>query len=104
MTNGVEELNRLCREITGIEEARNITVEDIVNSEYWKDEKKKELIFGNYYSYWLGSRAVDCDENYANFNVRYVIGRRRGQRRLVLLRRQRERQRLCGSPRSFCKS
>lgn len=43
--NGIEALNRLCREITGIEKARSITEEDIIKSEYWKDEKKRDLIF-----------------------------------------------------------
>lgn len=74
--NGIETLNRLCREITGREEARSITEEDIINSEYWKDEKKRDLIFGkdeNFY-YWLASRFADCNSAYAYFGLRRVNG------------------------------
>ncbi len=58
--NGVEELHRICREITGIEEARSLTREDIEKSRYWEDESgvKAKLIFGdndNYYN-WIATQ------------------------------------------------
>lgn len=70
--NGINIMNRLCQEITEIENARNITEEDIIQSEYWKDDKKKELIFGTGLYYWVASRYADADSSYAYFGLRYA--------------------------------
>ena len=73
--NGIETLNKLCREITGVEEARALTMEDIINSKYWEDEKKRDLIFGKENErlyYWLASSYVDAGSANADFGLRYV--------------------------------
>lgn len=68
--NGINIMNRLCQGITGIENARNITEEDIIQSEYWKDDKKKELIFGTGLYYWVASRYAGADSSGAYFGLR----------------------------------
>lgn len=72
--NAIEVLNKLCREITGVEEARSLTQEDMVNIEYWKDTKKKDLIFGKDYEFrnWVASRCVRTYGDYCDFAVRYM--------------------------------
>lgn len=45
LDNICKELDRVCKETTEIEEARNMTVEDIANSRYFEDEKKQKIIF-----------------------------------------------------------
>lgn len=76
--NGIEELDRICREITGREEARSLTKEDIEKSKYWKDKDntKSKIIFGEddeYYN-WLASRCVAyySYSSYFSFRMFYV--------------------------------
>ena len=69
--NAEKVIDNLCKEITGLENARNLKFEDIINSKYWEEEKKKELIFKDN-TYWLSSRCVNAYGGYANFYVRYV--------------------------------
>lgn len=69
--NAEKVIDNLCKEITGLENARNLKFEDIINSKYWEEEKKKELIFKDN-TYWLSSRCVHAYSNYASFYVRYV--------------------------------
>ena len=69
--NAEKVIDDLCKEITGLENARNLKLDDIINSKYWEEEKKKELIFKDDY-YWLSSRCVNANSTYAYFNVRYV--------------------------------
>lgn len=69
--NAEKVIDNLCKEITGLENARNLKFEDIINSKYWEEEKKKELIFKDN-TYWLSSRCVNAYGGYANFGVRYV--------------------------------
>ena len=72
--NAIEVLNKLCREITGVEEARSLTQEDMVNIEYWNDTKKKDLIFGKNYEFrnWVASRCVNTGGDVCSFDVRVV--------------------------------
>ena len=70
--NAIEVLDKLAREISGVENARSLTEEDIINSRYWVDEEKKKLLFGDDRYYWLASRCVYCYSNYAYFYVRLV--------------------------------
>lgn len=76
--NGVEEINRICKEISGYEEARSLTLEDIEKSKYWEDknEVKAKGIFGedDEKEYWLASRCVDLGSGYAYFRMFYVSG------------------------------
>lgn len=69
MKDGIEEMDRLCKEITGIKEARSMKMEDIIDSKYWEDKKKKNLIFGedDEFDYWLASRGVRAYSDYASF-------------------------------------
>lgn len=71
-----KELDRLCREICKNEEARNCTVEDIINSRYWENETKKEIFFGknnDVFDYWLSSRCVyPCSSSDCYFGLQYV--------------------------------
>lgn len=74
--NGVEELHRICREITGIEEARSLTREDIEKSRYWEDESgvKAKLIFGdndNYYN-WIATQTEGYWSECKFFRLFYV--------------------------------
>ena len=69
--NAEKVIDNLCKEITGLENARNLKFEDIINSKYWEEEKKKELIFKDN-TYWLSSRCVSADSSNAYFHVRYV--------------------------------
>ena len=69
--NAEKVIDDLCKEITGLENARNLKLDDIINSKYWEEEKKKELIFKNDY-YWLSSRCVGAASVDADFYVRYV--------------------------------
>ena len=69
--NAEKVIDNLCKEITGLENARNLKFEDIINSKYWEEEKKKELIFKDN-TYWLSSRCVHALSSYANFGVRSV--------------------------------
>lgn len=58
--NGIEELHRICKEISGNENARSLTIEDIEKSKYWeeKDKKKTNMIFGEEeeYRYWFANQ------------------------------------------------
>ena len=58
--NGVEELNRICKEISGYEEARSLTLEDIEKSKYleYKDDTKSNMIFGknDEFENWIATR------------------------------------------------
>ncbi len=69
--NAEKVIDDLCKEITGLENARNLKLDDIINSKYWEEEKKKELIFKDDY-YWLSSRCVSANSYRAYFKVRYV--------------------------------
>ena len=69
--NAEKVIDNLCKEITGLENARNLKFEDIINSKYWEEEKKKELIFKDN-TYWLSSRCVYAYSLHADFYVRYV--------------------------------
>ena len=76
--NGIAELHRICKEISGYENARSMTIEDIENSKYWEeqDKKKTNMIFGeddNFYS-WLASRCVCLSSYNAYFRVFYLNG------------------------------
>lgn len=73
--NGIEAMNDLCKKLTGNENARNLTHEDIINSKYWEDEKKKHMIWGKdeEFEYWLGSPYVGTSTGYAYFGLRYVL-------------------------------
>ena len=76
--NGVEELHRLCKEISGYEEARNMTIEDIEKSKYWEEEDKKKanMIFGEdeEYSYWLANQQNGYRRDFKSFNMFRVYG------------------------------
>ncbi len=77
--NGIEELHRLCKEISGYENARNMTIEDIEKSKYWKekDEKKANMIFGEEerrYRYWLANQENGYFANFKSFRMFYVSG------------------------------
>lgn len=69
--NAEKVIDNLCKEITGLENARNLKFEDIINSKYWEEEKKKELIFKDN-DYWLSSRCVYANSSNAHFDVRFV--------------------------------
>lgn len=64
----------MCKEITGVEEARALTMDDIVKSKYWEDTKKRDLIWGEDedYRYWLGSSYVSTHAGGASFGLRGV--------------------------------
>lgn len=44
-TNSIEELDRICREITNNENARSLRKEDFEVIDYLNDERKKNLLF-----------------------------------------------------------
>lgn len=69
--NAEKVIDNLCKEITGLENARNLKFEDIINSKYWEEEKKKELIFKDN-AYWLSSRCVNAYSSSAGFGMRFV--------------------------------
>lgn len=66
-------LDKLCKEITGIENARSLDYMDIYHSKYWEDTKKRDLIFKST-PYWLASPCVDAFffGSLAGFGVRCV--------------------------------
>ena len=72
--NGIEILDKLAREITGIENARSINFEDILDSKYWEDEEKKKLIWGedNDFYYWLAPECVHASNYHAYWGLRDV--------------------------------
>lgn len=74
--NGIEILDKLAREITGIENARSINFEDILNSKYWENKEKKKLIWGedNDFCYWLASECVYACGSSAVWGLRGVSG------------------------------
>ena len=76
--NGVEELHRLCKEISGYEEARNMTIEDIEKSKYWEDtdKMKSNMIFGEEegYRYWLANQENGYFSNFKSFRMFCVDG------------------------------
>ena len=74
--NGIAELHRICKEISGYENARSMTIEDIENSKYWEeqDKKKTNMIFGkddNFYS-WLASTCVYLTSYNVSFKLFYL--------------------------------
>ncbi len=76
--NGIEELHRICREITGREEARSLTREDIEKSRYWEDKTgmQAKLIFGeddDYYN-WLATQSKGYWSNSTYFRMFDVGG------------------------------
>lgn len=72
--NGIEAINKLCQDLLENPNARNLTHEDIIKSEYWKDETKRDLIFGKNeeFKYWLGSPFVYTNTGYAYFGLHNV--------------------------------
>lgn len=76
--NGIEELDRICREITGIEEARSLTKEDIEKTRYWedKDNTRAKIIFGedDDHYFWLATKDISFNSTYAYFRLFYVGG------------------------------
>lgn len=72
--NGIEAMDDLCKKLTGNEKARNLTHEDIINSRYWEEENKKDMIWGKdeELRYWLGSPYVNTNTSNAYFGLRYV--------------------------------
>lgn len=76
--DGVEEINRICKEISGYEEARSLTLEDIEKSKYleYKDDTKSNMIFGeeNEFNNWIATRNKYYSSNYASFRMFYVGG------------------------------
>ena len=76
--NGVEEINRICKEISGYEEARSLTLEDIEKSKYleYKDDTKSNMIFGknDEFENWIATRNKYYSSYYANFRVFFVSG------------------------------
>ena len=76
--NGVEELHRLCKEISGYENARSLTLEDIEQSKYWEDKNniKSNMIFGeeNEFYNWIATQNKYYSSYYANFRMFCVSG------------------------------
>lgn len=76
--NGIGELHRICKEISGYEEARSLTLEDIEKSKYleYKDDTKSNMIFGeeNEFYNWIATRNKYYSSSYANFRMFYVSG------------------------------
>ena len=72
--NGIEAMDDLCKKLTGNEKARNLTHEDIINSRYWEEENKKDMIWGKdeELKYWLGSPYAITSAGYAYFGLRFV--------------------------------
>ena len=72
--NGIEAMDDLCKKLTCNEKARNLTHEDIINSRYWEEENKKDMIWGKdeELKYWLGSPYVCTNAGYAYFGLRIV--------------------------------
>ena len=72
--NGIEAMDDFCKKLTGNEKARNLTHEDIINSRYWEEENKKDMIWGKdeELKYWLGSPYVTTYTNVVVFGVRVV--------------------------------
>ena len=64
-------MDDLCKKLTGNEKARNLTHEDIINSRYWEEENKKDMIWGKdeELRYWLGSPYVNTNTSYAYFGL-----------------------------------
>ena len=76
--NGVEELNRICKEISGYEEARSLTLEDIEKSKYseYKDDTKSNMIFGeeNEFNNWIANQQIGYYSNFKSFRMFFVGG------------------------------
>ena len=74
--NSVEELDRICREITNNKNARSLRKEDFEVIDYLSDERKKKLLFGenDEYQYWLATQDKYYCSNYADFYVFIVYG------------------------------
>ena len=76
--NGIEEMDRICKEISGYENARSMTIEDIENSKYWeyKDDTKSNMIFGeeNEFYNWIATQNKYYSSYYAFFRMFYVGG------------------------------
>ena len=72
--NGIEAMDDFCKKLTGNEKARNLTHEDIINSRYWEEENKKDMIWGKdeELKYWLGSPYAITSAGYAYFGLRFV--------------------------------
>ena len=76
--NGIELLDRLCRDIAGRKETRSLTKEDIEKSRYWEDKSgtKAKLIFGednNFYN-WLATQSEGYWGDGKNFRLFLVSG------------------------------
>ena len=76
--NGVEELNRICKEISGYEEARSLTLEDIEKSKYleYKDDTKSNMIFGknDEFENWVANQQIRYRSANADFRMFRVSG------------------------------
>mgnify|MGYP005778825011 CR=1 FL=1 len=76
--NGIEEIHRICKEISGYEEARSLTLEDIEKSKYleYKDDTKSNMIFGknDEFENWVANQQIRYRSSIANFNLFYVSG------------------------------
>ena len=76
--NGVEEINRICKEISGYEEARSLTLEDIEKSKYleYKDDTKSNMIFGknDEFENWVANQQIRYRSSNAYFSVFSVSG------------------------------
>ncbi len=57
-TNSIEELDRICREITNNENARSLRKEDFEAIDYLNDKEKVKLLFeeDDEYRYWLATQ------------------------------------------------
>ena len=76
--NGVEEINRICKEISGYEEARSLTLEDIEKSKYleYKDDTKSNMIFGknDEFENWVANQQIRYRSSNAYFRMFCVSG------------------------------
>lgn len=76
--NGIAELDRICKEISGYENARSMTIEDIENSKYWEeqDKKKTNMIFGEdeENAYWIANEQIRYYNNFKSFRMFIVSG------------------------------
>ncbi len=73
--NGLcKEVDRLCKEISGVNIARNLKEEDIIKSKFWEKEIKKNILFGEKedFKYWLSSRCVLLGSSYCYFGLQNV--------------------------------
>lgn len=76
--NGIAELDRICKEISGYENARSMTIEDIENSKYWEDTDKikSNIIFGeeNEFYNWIANEQIGYYNNFKSFSMFCVSG------------------------------